>query len=129
VTVIRSALLSAALVVASACASQRVSPEYEYAPKRDRSVLTEEEILATRATDAFRAVRSARPAWLLPKNAGSRRMTPEVYIDGARSGGVNTLSQYNAGIIHEIRYLTADEATTRYGTGHGGGAILVSLKR
>jgi hypothetical protein len=124
----RLALAGVMLALVGACVSPGAT-QAAYTGPRDRNLLTEEEIVATKATDAFRVVRAARPAWLLPKIAGSRRLTPEVYVDGSRAGGVNSLSQYSAGIVHEIKYLTADEATTRFGTGHGGGAILVALKR
>ncbi len=126
---IRSALVGATLAL-SACAPSGPRPEYEnIAPRRDRNVLTEEEIVESRATDAYSAVRFTRSAWLLPKVVSTRQLTALVYVDGTRAGGIDVLSQYNTGMIREIRYLSAGEATTRFGTGNGAGAIVVTLKR
>jgi hypothetical protein len=43
-------------------------------------------------------------------------------------GGVNALGNIASTTIREIRRLDALEATTRYGTGHPGGAIVIITK-
>lgn len=99
------------------------------APGAERTVITQEEIASTRATDAYSAVRAMRPAWLLPKTIGSGRQDVQVYVEGNRAGGVAALQQYNVNQIRELRFLGGEEATTRFGAGNGAGAILLALKR
>lgn len=52
-----------------------------------------------------------------------------VYQDGVRSGGSNTLESMPTIAVREIRFINAADATTRFGTGHPMGAILVTTKR
>jgi hypothetical protein len=51
-----------------------------------------------------------------------------VYVNGVRSGDVNSLHQIQVIDVREVRRLSATEATQRYGTGHTMGAILVTRK-
>ena len=51
-----------------------------------------------------------------------------VYLDGTRFGGIETLSLIQATSILEIRYLTASEATLRFGPGNAGGAIVITSR-
>ena len=125
---IRSTLIAASFAFAAACASSGASTA-ENAPRRDRSVITQEEIDASKANDAYTVVRSLRPAWLLPKTVGSSRQSVQVYIEGNKAGATAVLQQYNVNTIREIRFLNGEDATTRFGTGNGAGAILVLLKR
>jgi hypothetical protein len=48
-----------------------------------------------------------------------------VYLDDARLGGVEQLRWIPATTVREMRFLSAIEATTRYGVGHSGGAVVV----
>ena len=43
-------------------------------------------------------------------------------------GEIGLLYNINAETIKEVRYLSASEATVQYGTGHTGGAILITTK-
>jgi hypothetical protein len=52
-----------------------------------------------------------------------------VYIEGIREPSLDALRRLDVTSILLIDYLGAADATTRYGTGHTGGAILVSLRR
>ena len=51
-----------------------------------------------------------------------------MYVDEVSYGSVSTLSNLNALQIKEIRFVSAQNATTRWGTGHTGGVILVTTK-
>ena len=124
---IPKSVVIAALSLAAACASG--APSAQSAPRRDRNVITQEEIDASKMTDAYSVVRALRPGWLLPRTVGSSRQNVQVYVEGNKAGTVTALQQYNVTQIRELRWLSGDDATTRYGTGNGAGAILVSLKR
>jgi hypothetical protein len=123
----RSILVLAGLALAAACASKGATAST--APKRDRNLITEQEILDAKTQDAYATVRALRPGWLLPKMHGSGRAFVQVYVEGNKAGNVDVLSQYSVNSIRELRYIDGEDATTRFGTGNGAGAILVFLKR
>jgi hypothetical protein len=70
------------------------------------------------------AVSRLRPRWLQPRG-GPNGDPPVLYVNGARRGNVNQLASFLATEIERIEFMSAADATTRYGTGHRGGAILV----
>jgi hypothetical protein len=83
------------------------------------------------AHNALDVVRRLRPAWLhtrtSPRFLGAQEPTPPVvYVDNVRYGSVQSLAGLSVEVLGEMRYLDAPEATQRFGTGHTGGAILVT---
>lgn len=100
---------------------------------RDRDRIILEEIEATPVANAYDVVQALRPEFLRSRGVASVRSgTPEyaiVYVDGVRTGGLGELRRVPREQLEEIRYLSGNDATTMYGTGHGGGAILVVTKR
>jgi hypothetical protein len=48
-----------------------------------------------------------------------------VYLNNVRHGGVMSLRDILVTDIQEIRFISASDATTRWGTGHGSGVIMV----
>jgi len=112
---------------AVACASGSGGPA-----RTQRDVLLADEIQRTSAVTAYDAVRQLRPEWLRRRGRSSiQNATAEVlvvYLDGARFGGPETLRSVAVGSVLEIRHLHASDATTRFGTGHAGGAMLVRTK-
>lgn len=109
-------------VVSGACASARSSRMTAEPP--DRRVLTAEEISTIPVVTAYEAVQRLRPQFLRwtrgPEDPAHRLL---VYVDGLRRGGVEELNRLPASLVLEIRFLSAPEATARYGTGHPVGAL------
>jgi len=127
--------LACALAMFAACAcggSAAKAANSEAAPQRiDRNVLTAEEIMKTGQATAYRAIQAVRPQWLIARRQGSssgRVETIKVYVAGNRYGEAGALEQITAASVKELRYLDSRDAMTRYGTGHGSGAILVTLR-
>jgi len=90
--------------------------------------------LALRHSDsAFEAVRALRPNWLRERGRTSLTRTTAtqvvIYLDGTRVGGPDYLRQLRASDIDTMHYLNSSDATNRFGTGHVGGAILVTTLR
>ena len=52
----------------------------------------------------------------------------KVYLDGFRYGGVESLAAIPASNVVEVRWLSAMDATTRFGTGNTAGAIMVTSR-
>ena len=98
--------------------------------------------------NAYEAVQKLRPAMLRPRQiasangqGGMAKDAPAVtgtgtlsgqvvvYSDGTRLGDVEQLRAINASSIASVRYYSASEAQTKWGSGHPGGVIEVITKR
>jgi hypothetical protein len=54
---------------------------------------------------------------------------PRVFVDDRDFGTLESLRDFHLDSVLEIIYLSAGDATTRYGTGYPGGVIHLRLKR
>jgi hypothetical protein len=118
-------VLACALVV-GACGSSGGR-----APAGSRDVLTAEEIRESTGHTAYDVIQQLRPQFLRLRPARSvqaGQVEPVVYVDNIRVGGVASLRNIRSSDIEEIRHVGASDATTRFGTGHLGGAILIRLR-
>lgn len=101
-------------------------------PRRDSNRITGEEIAASSQTDALRLVQSLRPRWVAVR--GQMSITDPtagqvvVYLDGARLGGSDALRGISTMDVAMMEYLDASTASSRFGLGHTGGAILVTTR-
>ena len=112
----------------AACAAAG-SPESE-SPRSN--VITLDEFANVGHMNALEAVQRLRPVWLRVRGQATFRAQMvgiRVYVDGTRRGDtVDELRRIRVSNIDEMRFLSAREATMRFGTDHQEGAILVILK-
>lgn len=98
-----------------------------------RNLITADEIQRVGATTALEAIQRLQPR-MLEKQRGPSSINFEgqaqimVYVDGSRLGGIDTLTLIQSAAIAEIRFLSASEATIRYGTGNAAGAIVITTR-
>ena len=94
---------------------------------RNPSVLSSAEWASANVSTAFDAIEQLRPQFFRSRGQTSillRAATQtNVYLDNMRLGGLETLHDVPITGIRAIRYLSADEATYRWGTNQTGGAI------
>lgn len=133
-------MIPAGVLAIAACASspagspgatQQSAPSSRAHGSRD--VITEEELARVDVQTALDAVRRLRPNFLQTHGGKSSSITqgPQdvvVYVDNTRMGGPSALSQIQITDVKEIQYLNGPDATQRFGTGHGSGAIIVIRK-
>jgi hypothetical protein len=124
----------ALLLVTVGCASGAERAGGSTAPRADRNLITAEEIAtAERAGSAYEVVQALRPNWLRGRSPGTVQNPGAgavvVYVDDLRVGGVEHLRSLASTTISSMRFLDPGDATTRFGTGHMGGAILVTARR
>ena len=76
-------------------------------------------------------IQALRPLWLRSRerSISAGRLYARVVVDGAIRGEVDELYRLSADSIEDIRYLTAGDATTKYGTGYAAGVIEVRTRR
>ena len=114
----------------------------------ERDLITQEEIQdrSPDARNAYDVIKKLRPHFLRERSTGqvsgpmpadgqfsskspAERQPVQVYVNGAKSiTATAVLRELNADAILDIVYLSAADATTRFGTGYNNGAILVRTK-
>jgi len=77
------------------------------------------------ALDAYQAIQRLRPQWLQSRSGEP----PVLYVDGARRSNLGDLQTMRSMNVEQMEYMSATDASNRYGTGHNGGAILVTSSR
>lgn len=129
----------AALAAACSSGSGSTSGATGATPVRrgGQNLITTEEIAASGAglETAFDIVQRLRPTMLRPRtssfgtNNQAQQVPVVVYSDEVRLGTVENLRTIPATQVFEIRYISATDATQRWGTNHSSGAIQVITKR
>jgi len=123
----------AMIALAVGCASGGVPTTGK---NQNQNVITSEEIARTSASNAYELIQHLRPNYLrtrgavhgAPSSDGTNHLEAVdlvVYLNESRFGGSDQLRQITLSDIREIRYYSASEATTKWGTGHSAGAIQV----
>lgn len=128
-------LALAASSMTSGCASQSTAAgEAASAARIQRraTVISEQELTASDATNLSEAISQLRPRFLQRRGETSVG-NPDgsgtvVYLDDTRIGGIEELRAIHPSDVREVRYLDGPQASARYGMNHGGGAIMVYRK-
>ncbi|HSL70752.1 MAG TPA: hypothetical protein VK864_10960 [Longimicrobiales bacterium] len=128
----KSLTLAAVLILAACGTSGTATKAMESGtPRPSRDLITREQIESNSATDVFDLVQRLRPDALRERGASSMtqgRATPIVYIDGVRRGSTEVLRGLRTSDVEEIRFVSATDATTRWGTDHAAGAIDIKMR-
>lgn len=123
-------LLLAVAVLSTGCAS---SGQQSSGSARSRDLITVEELMEVPHSTVYEAVRALRPRWLQARSSATLRsrepQTARVYIDGQLRGGLSEMWNLLPSEVGEIRFMSASDATTRFGTNHIGGAIVIMTRR
>src|SRR5262249_44341290 len=116
----------AVLTLGSACAH----PVTETRPSSDRSVITREEMDRGHYATLYDAISALRRNWLQTRGADSFNNPSQVkvYLDNVMLGGTDNLRNLAPMSVTSIKYYDGIAATTRWGTDHGAGVIVVSSR-
>ena len=123
--------LGIALTVAAGCG--RRTP----VPAIDPDVITVDQIVKSKAVNAYDVIATIRPQMFTahgapttrgeqPSNLGRQGAPVVVYIDNVKAGPVTELKTLSKLDVREIRYLSPRVATDRWGLNHAGGVIYVT---
>lgn len=117
----RALVLLAVTVGLGACASGgAVRPE-----GATPDLIVRAELVDYDDRSAYEAVQRLRSSWLRVRQGTDPAV---VYLDGTRLGSIDRLYSIRAAQVVEMERVNATDATTRFGTGHTGGAILVRTR-
>lgn len=61
-------------------------------------------------------------------SSGAEMSTIKVYLNGTMIGDISMLRGIQAASVKQVQFFNSSDATTRFGTGHDAGAILVTSK-
>ncbi len=100
---------------------------------RQNQVITEEEIVASAAVNAYDAIKKLRANFLSYRGRTTLMNTsspePTVYLDENPFGPLSSLRNIPAAQVAQIRLFRSWEATTRYGNGNMGGVIEITTRQ
>lgn len=95
------------------------------------SILTRADLLETNMPSVYEAVQQIRPQWLRAR--GSPRIGEPaevlVFVNDSPVGGVEVLRSWRSQDVQDVRFFTASEAATRYGTTAESGGLIVVRTR
>lgn len=103
------------------CASSGTSTRPEGATSNR---IVEAELEPLGQISPLRAIERLRPRWLRSRSGSN----PVLHVDGARRSSLRDLESYQLSEIRQMEFMSASDATTRFGTGYDGGAILVTTR-
>lgn len=118
------------VLVASLAATGCASSSESSGPSRSSDLISSEELRASeiQSQNAYRAIQRLRPTWLRARGSSftGERQLPVVFVNGTRFGEIESLYNLNVSDIVQMEFLDSRDATTRFGTGYPGGAIMVT---
>jgi hypothetical protein len=122
-------ILSVTGFLVLACSPPRLGP----GPVSDTQFISEEEIEASRGTNAFEVIRKVRANFLTYRGEtsvrGKSKPYPTVYLDDQEFGPIDVLRTIPAAQISSIRLYRSWESTTRFGPHNMGGVIAITTKQ
>lgn len=122
----RLALLLLAIATLAGCATAGAgSGDGEERSRGTANLIIAAELEPLHQLNARQAIERLRPNWLRSRLGRA----PVVVVEGNPGQSVQILESIRATDVTEMRFLSARDATTRYGTGYDGGAIVISLQR
>ena len=123
------------MAIGTAAVLLGMSAASAHAQKRDRDVITREEIdnSAQKEQDIHAVIRSLRPHFLAPprgmRTLGNSMSKLGVYVDGVHETDFNALKNIPASSVLEVRYLDPSRSEGEYGADASGGAVVVKRIR
>lgn len=119
------AALVVGLLASPGCASSGTSR----GTSGSSNALTAEQLMETGEDNLLDAIRRLRPQWLRVRGPSrSPALGPvevAVFVDDVRSGGASALSRIQIESVASVEFISATDATTRYGLNVAGGVISV----
>lgn len=130
-----SSVIAAAVLLAGAllpgCSSTQPGAQPRPAVVSGHDLLTDAELQAAKDRTLYETIQRLRPTFLRSRQVRSTSTpNPEpvhVFIDGTRAEGLDALKLFTPQLVKEVRFYEPYQANTRFGTGHHGGLIAVTL--
>jgi hypothetical protein len=117
------------LAIAVGCSHPKLGPGDVY----NSQTITEDEIVASRASNAYEVIHKLRANFLTNRgetsfNRGQSNPYPTVYLDDQEFGPISSLTTIPAAQITLIRLYRVSEANAKYGTHNVSGVIAITTR-
>lgn len=116
-----------AVVIAFSCA-----PQSGRGAIRNSNFISQDELAGAQHSNLYDAIYALRPTFLRSRGRHSfdpgQSEFPLVYQDGQRYGELDVLKGMSLETVKSVRFLSASDATTKYGTNHTSGVIEVTTR-
>lgn len=127
-----TAALLLAGVLLPGCSSTQPGSQTRPAVVGSHNLLTENELKAAKDVTVYETIQRLRPSFFRSRQVrSSSTPNPEpvhVFLDGSRTiEGLNILRHFTPQAVKEVRFYEPHEANVRFGTGHHGGLLAVTL--
>jgi len=123
-----SALILGIALTLAGCASAPAGT-----PRPNSSIIQREQLQELSSSTAYEIVQRIHPQWLIPRGQTSfnnpRSNEVVVYLGRNRLGGPSELRGFIGSQLETIQHLDARQANTRFGSGHVGGAIILTQRK
>lgn len=100
-------------------------------PRRDRNALTAEEIHSGTQSNMYEVIRQLRPRWFGQRGdkvPAAGLPDVQVYMNDVHIGELSELRSIDPRTVTSARFLSAPDASIRFGANHFRGAILLSTR-
>jgi hypothetical protein len=123
-------VVALSIAIAVGCSHPQLGPGEIF----NSQVITEDEIIASRATTAYEVIHKLRANFLTNRgetsvNRAQSRPYPTVYVDDQEFGPITTLSTIPASEIAMIRLYRVSEANAKYGSHNLSGVIAITTRQ
>ncbi|MEP6620300.1 MAG: hypothetical protein ABJE47_13335 [bacterium] len=124
---VRRLIIGASIVsvVIMACHAQPPLPDGTVASRKD--VITQEQILSTGYTNIYDVIARLHAEYFRDRGAVSVKLNQHaravVFLNDQEYGIPETLRNFSASGVAEIRYYTGTDASAKFGSQYGGGVI------
>ena len=123
--------LFVALVAALGCGHvQSANPVTSQQSVGTHNMLGESDLQSAFDRSLYDTIQRLRPMFLRSRQVATPSTSPEpvhVFIDGAKADGLEALKLIAPRAVKEVRFYEPQDANVRFGTGHHGGLIAVTL--
>jgi hypothetical protein len=123
----RTVVLAFALAISAGCSS--ATKGSGSGAQSSSKVITQQEMASVSVQNLYEAIQRLRPDFLRARStsAPGPGLYPEVFVDGIRKGSPEFLRTMNVREVAEVRFLSVQDATTRYGMNVPAGVLDVKL--
>ena len=94
------------------------------------NLLGESDLQSAFDRSLYDTIQRLRPMFLRSRQVATPSTSPEpvhVFVDGAKAEGLEALKLIAPRAVKEVRFYEPQDANVRFGTGHHGGLIAVTL--
>ena len=122
-------VIALTLAIAAGCSHPQLGPGEVY----NSQIITEDEIVASRASNAYEVIHKLRANFLTNRgetslNRNASNPYPTVYLDDQEFGPIGSLTSIPAAQITQIRLYRVSEANAKYGTHNVSGVIAITTR-